>query len=284
MANWMEQPLALHVGDDELLAVIHGVDAAAALGVLVIVGGPQYRIGSHRQFVLLARRLAAAGYPVMRFDHRGSGDSAGTERDFEQIDDDIRCAIDAFLAQGGIERVVLWGLCDAASAAMMYAASDERVAGLVLANPWVRAPHTEARTRLEKYYAARLRNPDFWRKVLRLDLNLRASARDLWRSVCRLTTRTSPRGEQPERHFIERMLDGWSRFSGPSLIVLSGEDLTADEFRHLCRSNRAWQAALHRDNVEVVELRHADHTFSGAARRADVEQATLDWLTARGRA
>ncbi|HBZ05431.1 MAG TPA: hydrolase 1, exosortase A system-associated, partial [Massilia sp.] len=30
-------------------------------GVLIVVGGPQYRAGSHRQFTLLARDLAAAG-------------------------------------------------------------------------------------------------------------------------------------------------------------------------------------------------------------------------------
>ena len=33
-----------------------------ASAVLVIVGGPQYRAGAHRQFVQLARRLAAAGF------------------------------------------------------------------------------------------------------------------------------------------------------------------------------------------------------------------------------
>ena len=31
-------------------------------GILIVVGGPQYRVGSHRQFVLLARALARVGY------------------------------------------------------------------------------------------------------------------------------------------------------------------------------------------------------------------------------
>ena len=37
-------------------------------GVVIVVGGAQYRVGSHRQFVQMARLLAAAGYPVLRFD------------------------------------------------------------------------------------------------------------------------------------------------------------------------------------------------------------------------
>jgi len=53
-------------------------DAAAAdTGVLIVVGGPQYRVGSHRQFVMLARFLADHGVPCMRFDYRGMGDVSG---------------------------------------------------------------------------------------------------------------------------------------------------------------------------------------------------------------
>ena len=38
-----------------------------SLAVLIVVGGPQYRVGSHRQFVLLARALARQGFTAMRF-------------------------------------------------------------------------------------------------------------------------------------------------------------------------------------------------------------------------
>ena len=45
-----------------------------ATAVLVVVGGPQVRAGSHRHFVQLARHLATHGHAVMRFDVRGMGD------------------------------------------------------------------------------------------------------------------------------------------------------------------------------------------------------------------
>ena len=37
--------------------------------VIVVVGGPQYRVGSHRQFVQLSRALASAGHATLRFDY-----------------------------------------------------------------------------------------------------------------------------------------------------------------------------------------------------------------------
>ena len=64
------------------------------LGVLVVVGGPQYRAGSHRQFLLLSRKVAEAGFPVFRFDYRGMGDSGGERRDFEAVSGDIGAAVE----------------------------------------------------------------------------------------------------------------------------------------------------------------------------------------------
>src|SRR3546814_1414367 len=72
----------------ELVGILHLPAAAARRGVLIVVGGPQYRAGSHRQFLLIARRLAEQGYPVLRFDHRGIGDSDGPYLGFEALDAD----------------------------------------------------------------------------------------------------------------------------------------------------------------------------------------------------
>jgi exosortase A-associated hydrolase 1 len=95
-------------------------DTPAEVGVLIIVGGPQYRVGSHRQFTLLARHLAANGFAALRFDYRSMGDSAGETRDFLGVNTDIAAAIEALLAaRPALKRVVLWGLCDAASAALL---------------------------------------------------------------------------------------------------------------------------------------------------------------------
>ena len=80
-----------------LLGILSLPATPLARGVLIVTGGPQYRVGSHRQFALLACHLAGLGIPVLRFDYRGMGDSEGAPRTFEHIGDDVRAATDIFL-------------------------------------------------------------------------------------------------------------------------------------------------------------------------------------------
>ena len=135
-----ERALQFGCDGEALVGILSPAAAPAKRGVLVIVGGPQYRAGSHRQFALLARHLAEQGIPALRFDYRGLGDSSGAARTFEDVGADIRSAIDAFQAAvPGLQEVVLWGLCDGAAAALFYGHQDPRVAGLVLLNPWARS-------------------------------------------------------------------------------------------------------------------------------------------------
>src|SRR5262245_40701144 len=121
MSRPVERAVVFGCDGEELLGVLHepgsqeAGTAPASTGVIIVVGGPQYRVGSHRQFVLMARELAGRGHAVLRFDYRGMGDSDGATRTFEAVSEDIRCAIDVLFAeQPGLTGVVLWGLCDAA--------------------------------------------------------------------------------------------------------------------------------------------------------------------------
>lgn len=137
------------------------------VGLLIVVGGPQYRVGSHRLFVKLARHAASQGLAAMRFDYRGMGDATGEMRTFEHIDDDLAAAMGAFRQQvPSLKRIVLWGLCDGASAACMYAARDPHVQGLILLNPWVHTTEGAAETKLRHYYLQRLFSAALWRKLL----------------------------------------------------------------------------------------------------------------------
>jgi exosortase A-associated hydrolase 1 len=134
-----EQTVVFDCAGDSLIGVLNGVALSTRRGVLIVVGGPQYWVGSQRQFTLLSRHLAEHGLPTLRFDYRGMGDSDGGGRTFECVGADIHCAIDRFFASvPGLKDVVLWGLCDAASAALFYAHQDVLVSGLVLLNPCVR--------------------------------------------------------------------------------------------------------------------------------------------------
>ena len=126
-----------------LYGVVHDPRIATKRGILMVAAGP-YRVGPHPLFLHLSARLGGEGIPVMRFDYQGQGDSEGAGAfHFDSLMYDIRSAIDRFTsAVPGIERVVLWGLCEAALNSLLYARSDSRVDGLVLVNPEVDNPHS----------------------------------------------------------------------------------------------------------------------------------------------
>lgn len=284
-----EQPFFFPCGAESLLGIIARPQQPATVGVLVIVGGPQYRVGSHRQFLLLSRMLAAQGVPGMRFDYRGMGDSTGPAQGFEQALPDVGAAIDAFMERlPGLERVVLWGLCDAASIACLYAPSDARVAGLVLLNPWVRTEATAAATYLKHYYARRLWEREFWMKLARGEWRPTESLRSFTRLVGK-TLRSGRQGgdngasqaaASAPASLPDRMAAGLARFRGPVLFVLSGNDYTAREFMDVARTSKAWATALTACRVAWKELPEADHTFSTAAHRDQVAAWTLEWIRA----
>jgi exosortase A-associated hydrolase 1 len=305
-----EQALAFACGDEELVGILSPSATPSRRGVLIVVGGPQYRAGSHRQFTLLARALAAQGLPTLRFDYRGMGDASGELRNFEMVQDDLRAAIDTFLrAQPGMEEVVIWGLCDAASAALFYAHHDRRVAGLVLLNPWARTEEGLARTQLKHYYRDRLLQPALWKKILTGQFHLGASLRSfvgvLGAARGRNKDTAAPAAEQtaaaatasataapgpapvysvgappgaPGLH--GRMLDGMQRFHGQVLFIFSGADLTAQEFIDMTKASRRWQELLSAPRVQQQTLDAADHTFSRREWRDQVAAWTGEWVRA----
>jgi len=266
------QPVAFACGQDWLLGVVTRPEKPRSRGVLVAVGGPQYRAGSHRQFVLLANDLAAQGYAVMRFDYRGMGDSTGEPRTFENVGEDLRRAVDHFLDEvPEVNEVVIWGLCDAASAALFYAPQDPRVAGLVLLNPWVRTEQGEARTYLKHYYLRHAFSAAPWAKLLRGKFDLAASAASLVRNL----RKAKAGGTQS---LPERMAQGLAAFKGQVLLILSGNDLTAKEFGDVAASSRRWRRLMGSPRVVLHRLADASHTFSRRDWRDQVARWTAAWL------
>jgi len=272
-----------------MVAILHRPEKPIGRGVLIVVGGPQYRVGSHRQFLLLARTLSESGVPVLRFDYRGMGDSEGEGRTFEAIDADIRAAIDAFVEHvPQLREIAIWGLCDAASAATFYAAKDSRVIGLVLLNPWVRTEAGAAGAVLKRYYAARLMDPNLWRKIGRGEFSFANSLSSLWRILkARFGWKPLPGTEMSipadgsknnQKPLPDQMLQGLQRFTGKILLIISGDDLTAAEFKDVVGRSSEWRHRLRDLQVQRYDLEEANHTFARRAWRDQVAQCTLSWL------
>lgn len=278
-----EHALNFECEDDTLFGILHEPAVPAPIAVIVLVGGPQYRVGSHRQFVLLGRALARTGFAVLRFDVRGMGDSTGAARSFEYLDFDIAAAIEALMLRlPAVRRVVLTGLCDGASAALMYChrSNDNRVAGLCLLNPWLRSPQGLARTHIKHYYPQRLMQMDFWLKLLRGGV-LREALPALVRSI-RLARQVDHviSNQNESTDFRATMAAGWMSYRGAILLILSGNDYTANEFIGAIESIPAWHNAFAVQNLTRCDLHSADHTLSRHEDRLAMEGAVLDWLAA----
>ncbi|WP_310386407.1 hydrolase 1, exosortase A system-associated [Roseateles sp.] len=247
------------------------------IGVIIVVGGPQYRVGSHRLFVRLARSLAQAGHTALRFDYRGMGDSAGNLRDFLAVTPDINSAIDALLAtQTHLKRVVLWGLCDGASASLLYCddTEDDRVCACVLVNPWVRSSESLARTRVKHYYLQRVRQPEFWKKLFSGSLSI-AALQGFGSNLRQASKSTSP-SRTSSRTFQDRMTSAGSNTKRKLQIFLSGNDYTAKEFIDFGQQSPAWRALVKADHMTHLEFKQADHTFSDANIKNLMIDATID--------
>lgn len=258
-----ESVLVIGAPGAELVGVLsRPADAARTMpvGVVIVVGGPQTRVGSHRQFTIMARALAAAGHACLRFDYTGMGDSPGPRPDFEKAGPDIGRACDALLAQvPGCQRIALWGLCDGATAAIFYAQQDPRIAAVIAANPWARSEATRAQTIVTEHYGSRLRSGEFWKKLVTGKVNVLAAGTEAVGNLLRArANRVGTGGEQAGRGLPLRLTHALVRCGHKVHLQLSGKDLTAAEFEFAIGA----EAQLSGRDDAAFRLPQADHTFS----------------------
>lgn len=276
--TFSEQGLVFESGGERLVGVAALPESPSVTAVLILVGGPQYRVGSHRQFTLLARHLAQQGYATLRFDYTGMGDSEGEPSSFDQANGDVSAAIAALRAcSPGIERIVLWGLCDAASMALIYAPTAPEVVGIVLLNPWVHQGEYLPRMRLQQY-RNRLLDFNYWGRLLRHPEEV-AGAMGRLALTAWVLLRPNIEEEDTSTNFVDVMRDALQEYSGEVQVILSENDLTASEFSALVEGDKRWQLAMGKPRVELQRLAGADHTFSRREWRISVEELTTDWLS-----
>lgn len=264
-----------------VLAAPSELDERAQLGIVIVVGGPQTRVGSHRQFVTLARALACAGYPCLRFDYSGMGDSAGPLPDFERAGPDIARACDALQREvPACRRIVLWGLCEGATAALFHSLVDQRIAAVYAANPWARSEGTRSAAIVTQHYGSRLRSRDFWKKLATGRIDVFASAREAVSHAIRAVSAThSVRADSPKTNLAVRVARALVAARCPVRLQLSGNDLTAAEFEVGVGALKLEELR----HVTQLRLPNADHTCSDPSEWRSVVADTLHLLaTLRG--
>ncbi len=240
--------------------------APGSTGLLIVSGGNEIRAGAFGGQADMAARIAAAGFPVFRFDRRGVGDSEGENRGFRHCAKDLSAALDAFRAMAPqVTRVVAFGNCDAASALML--AGGAGVDGLVLSNPWTieqdesGVNSTPPPAALRARYIDKLKNP---REIMRLlggGVDLHKLARGVIRAL---------RPPPPPSNLAQDMAAGIAGFTGPVTILLATADRTAQVF----------EAAWDRSDPRIRRCEGAGHAYVEPEHRAWLESQLLEMLRA----
>jgi len=288
-AAWPECPIAFTCEGEELSGVLHRGAAAATVGIVIVVaGGPQYRAGAHRQFVMLARMFADRGYTVLRFDLRGMGDSSGDYLGYHHSRPDIRAAVDELQRLApSVERVMLFGECESASGILFYAYQDPRVHKVALANPWVRTDEGRAEAILKHYYRDRLLSKKFWTDMVRGRLRVGSAIVSfirvlstflMGRKALRAGIDATANDDLDALPLVAKTAEGLRRFQGQALLLMSGYDYIAREFDEVTKSSQAWAGLLDHPRVQRADIAGADHTFSRVEWKLQAHDALVRWL------
>jgi uncharacterized protein len=253
---------------------------ASDVAVLVLNQGPVDRSGAHRLSIQLAEKLVEAGFPVLRFDARGAGDSEGDWRvpdngsplhslyaliELGAWAPDARAATDFLLKETTARRVILLGLCGGASTAL-FAGLHPAVAAVIAVGTPVRLQADirgvgdlvdegldgEVRTYLKK-----LTSPGAWTRFVSGRTQYRLLGQILITRLKRaigVGLRRPPRLNLPLVRCVERCCARGVRV----WFVFAERDYLWTEFQALFLPRLA-HAGL---GLEVTVIPDADHTFS----------------------
>lgn len=208
--------------------------APSQTGLLIVSGGNELRSGPWGSQAQLAERIAAAGFPVLRFDRRGVGDSEGANGGFTASAADIAAALHAFRAHvPTLRRVVAYGNCDAASALML--AQGQGCDALVLANPWTFEPEPEPIEEEPEAPPA----PEMTPQLVRAHyLKRLTDPRAVWRlltgkvQVGKLAAslKDAVKPAAPPTTLAQDMAAGLATFTGTATLLIAERDRTAQAF------------------------------------------------------
>lgn len=243
-------------------------EAPGAAGLLIVSGGNEIRIGAHRGMVRLASDIAASGYPVLRFDRRGIGDSEGENGGFEASAPDISAAITAFRAAcPDLKRIIAFGNCDAATALLLH--KPDGVSALVLSNIWVIEPVDDLppTAAIKSYYLERLKDPKAWLSLISGAVNLKKLATGMLRVAA----------PAPTSALTNRVAHAMADAAIDAHILLAKGDGTAIAFADAWKGD-TFAAARNNGRYRVIEYDSSAHSFARAADYAVLKSALLESL------
>lgn len=249
--------------------------APAAPAVLLCNAGVIHRIGPHRINVKLARRLAAAGHAVLRFDLSGLGDSraaAGALPFEQQAVHDIRTAMDHVARLTGAARFAMAGICSGAHHGLAAALEDPRLVAL-----WMMDGYSYPTLRTLKVRMQRQLRLDFFGTLAGWALRpfglITHGLRRLQSDALALTDGSDP---TPSKRAFAGMLDTLSTRGVRMRLVYSGSLFWRYNYAEQLRDG--FRGCRFVETVRCDYLPKVDHTVTSLQAQQEVTASVLDWL------
>jgi exosortase A-associated hydrolase 1 len=257
-----------------LIVACEGTELGASLdpgsgeiGLLLVTGGSQTRIGSHRMYERLAKSLIQHGISCLRYDRRGVGDSGGEDPGFRSSAPDLAAATALLRAERpALKRVYGFGLCDGATALALFGA-DAGLDGLVLVNPWLVEAEADAPppAAIRRHYRERLLSLDAWKRIL--------SGRIAYGKALQGLLKIGRASASP---LAAQAAEALKRSQLPAQWILASGDATA-----IAAENELRGGAFGR--VEAIRVETDSHTFARPGDDAALRDAVLRAMERLGR-
>src|SRR5579871_3803249 len=133
------EPCYFSSGDNRLFGWVHApAQTASDLGVVICSPFGYESICSHRSVRAFAESIAGLGFPTLRFDYAGTGDSADTDENDDQLTfwvNDVLAAIAALRRATRVNRICLMGIRLGSLLAALASSQSELVDSLILIGP-----------------------------------------------------------------------------------------------------------------------------------------------------
>jgi exosortase A-associated hydrolase 1 len=257
--------------EGDMLGASHD-SADGTIGIVMVTGGTQTRIGSHRMYEGLAASLARSGYPCLRFDRRGVGDSEGKDPGWRGSGPDLKAAVADFRrGSRALERVIGIGLCDGASALALHGA-EAGLQGAVLINPWLVESGSDAPppAAIRHHYRQRLASVEGWKKLLGGSVSYGKLLKGVGKSFTSAPT-----------DLADEVAASLERNAMPTALILCAGDATAIAASQIWSSKRFEK--IRKASAAPYTVESDSHTFARPGDAEALQQACLTAIAALSR-
>jgi pimeloyl-ACP methyl ester carboxylesterase len=247
------------------------------VGFVIVNAGVIHRIGPHRWHVKLARHMAGLGFPSIRFDPAGLGDSR-VPRDAasfkEQAVRDVRDAMDHLQQVAAVREFIVGGICSGAENGFNATLTDPRIVGLWMLDGFA---FPTARTRWRRY-TLKLRGMSAAQVMARVAHKLGALAGGRPDAAAELPPQASQKvGASPPAEEFAGKLQAIVDRRVPVYILYSGSIVHLFNYAEQLHERFAGRPFLRA--IEVLYRPDIDHTVTTRACQAELTRLLAQWTT-----